>query len=203
MTGWDVSQTLKVIEPVYKLLKGVPTESTLASAYWRKKTAVPAAVDPDRDGCGLLWCSPVVPNAGADARSVTDLATRVVLETDSSRRCQCRWPRSEALVRHHDQLRPHGRGEDERAFACYEAVAVAPRTRVSAVPSQRRLDGAAQRSVRTRGRTPIDQSGPRSERDSCARPVRARTSANGRPHARRRLTPGPAATPRPASIIRP
>ena len=36
LTGWDVSHTLKVIEPVYNLMRGVPTDSTLASTYWRK-----------------------------------------------------------------------------------------------------------------------------------------------------------------------
>ena len=44
----------------------------MASAYWRKKTPPPADMDPDRDGCGLLWCSPVLPNTGAPRREVTD-----------------------------------------------------------------------------------------------------------------------------------
>jgi 4-cresol dehydrogenase (hydroxylating) len=79
MTGWDVSRTLKVIAPVYNLLKGVPTSAPLASAYWRKKAAPPERMDPDRDGCGLIWCSPVLPNTGEDARTVARLAEDVLL----------------------------------------------------------------------------------------------------------------------------
>jgi 4-cresol dehydrogenase (hydroxylating) len=79
LTGWDISRTLKVIAPVYGLLKGVPTESPLASAYWRKKSGIPVQMDPDRDGCGLLWCSHVVPNTGAHATTVTQLTTGILL----------------------------------------------------------------------------------------------------------------------------
>ena len=124
LTGWDVSHTIQVIEPVYNLLKGVPTDATLGSAYWRKKTPKPAAADPDRDHCGLLWCSPVVPTAGADLRSVTELASRVLLQhgfepqmsvllaTERSSLC--------VITISYDRT---VRGDDERAFACYEAVA--------------------------------------------------------------------------------
>jgi 4-cresol dehydrogenase (hydroxylating) len=79
ITGWDVSRTIKVMAPVYNLLKGVPTDAPLASTYWRKKTAVPAQMDPDRDGCGLLWCSPVVPNTSADITEVTRIAGETLL----------------------------------------------------------------------------------------------------------------------------
>lgn len=80
LTGWDIKRTLKVIAPVYNLLKGVPTSETMASTYWRKKAPPPAQPDPDRDQCGLLWCSPVVPNTGAHVAAVTDLATSVLLD---------------------------------------------------------------------------------------------------------------------------
>ena len=76
----DVPRTLAVLDPVYKLLKGVPTDSPLASAYWRKKQGPPADPDPDRDGCGLIWCSPVLPCTGTAAREVTALASRLLLE---------------------------------------------------------------------------------------------------------------------------
>lgn len=80
LTGWDVKSTLAVLDPVYHLLKGVPTDAPLASAYWRKRTSVPARPDPDRDGCGLLWCSPVVPSTGRHLAEVTNLAEAIVLE---------------------------------------------------------------------------------------------------------------------------
>ena len=71
LTGWDLRRTLELVRPVYGLLKGVPTSQPLASCYWRKKTPPPAQMDPDRDGCGLLWCAPVAPMEGG-ARSQND-----------------------------------------------------------------------------------------------------------------------------------
>ncbi|HUK35186.1 MAG TPA: FAD-binding oxidoreductase, partial [Vicinamibacterales bacterium] len=79
MIGWDLSRVLNVIAPVYGLLRGVPTDAPLASAYWRKRTDIPTQMDPDRDRCGLLWCSPVIPNRGSDVQTVTDLAARTLL----------------------------------------------------------------------------------------------------------------------------
>src|SRR5205085_7738669 len=67
LTGWNLRRTLTVLRPVYGLMKGIPTEHPLASTYWRKREAPPAQMDPDRDGCGLLWCSPVAPNDGCHA----------------------------------------------------------------------------------------------------------------------------------------
>ena len=40
---------------------------------------IPADRNPDRDGCGLLWCSPVAPLDGSHALYVAEVATRVVL----------------------------------------------------------------------------------------------------------------------------
>jgi 4-cresol dehydrogenase (hydroxylating) len=123
LTGWDISRTLRVIDPVYKLLKGVPTEAPLASVYWRKKTAIPAQMDPDRDGCGLLWCSPVVPNKASDIAEVTGLATRTLLaqgfepqmsiSMSTERMSIC------VITISYDRREP---GEDERALACYRTL---------------------------------------------------------------------------------
>jgi 4-cresol dehydrogenase (hydroxylating) flavoprotein subunit len=124
VSGWDISRTLQVLAPVYGLMKGVPTESPMASAYWRKKTAVPRDMDPDRDGCGLLWCSPVLPNTGAHALEVTGLATGILLEhgfepqmslslaTERSAIC--------VITISYDRDEP---GEDARALECYRVLA--------------------------------------------------------------------------------
>ena len=58
LTGWDVSRIVRVIEPVYNLLKGVPTDAPMASAYWRKRTAPPEAPDPDPTGVGFCGAAP-------------------------------------------------------------------------------------------------------------------------------------------------
>ena len=68
ISGWDLKRTLAVLKPVYGLMKGVPTDHPLFSTYWRKRFAPGQDMDPDRDGCGLLWCSPISPNDGAHAR---------------------------------------------------------------------------------------------------------------------------------------
>jgi 4-cresol dehydrogenase (hydroxylating) len=78
-TGWDVSRALDLVRPVYGLMKGVPTDHSLASTYWRKRTPPPPAMHPDRDGCGLLWCSPIAPADGRQALELTRLASRVLL----------------------------------------------------------------------------------------------------------------------------
>lgn len=80
ISGWKLERTLAVLKPVYGLMKGIPTDYPLASTYWRKRTPPPPQMDPDRDRCGLLWCSPVAPNRGTDARVIADLATHVVLD---------------------------------------------------------------------------------------------------------------------------
>jgi 4-cresol dehydrogenase (hydroxylating) len=125
VTGWDVTRTLGVLEPVYGLMKGIPTDSTMASAYWRKRTTPPApgAADPDRDRCGLLWCSPTLPTTGAAAREITALAADILLKhgfepqislslaTERMSICviTISYDRDEA-------------GEDERALACYREL---------------------------------------------------------------------------------
>src|SRR5665213_2429073 len=80
MTGWDLSKTIELARPVYGLMKGIPTEQPLASAYWRKKSAPPSAMDPDRDGCGLLWHAPIAPMEGHHVELVAEIATRILIE---------------------------------------------------------------------------------------------------------------------------
>ena len=80
LTGWNLSRTLALLRPVYGLMKGIPTAHPLASTYWRKRTAPPAVMDPDRDGCGLLWASPVAPADGAHASRLTALASGILLD---------------------------------------------------------------------------------------------------------------------------
>jgi 4-cresol dehydrogenase (hydroxylating) len=80
LTGWNLKRTLALLQPVYGLMKGIPTEHPLASTYWRKRTPPPAVMDPDRDGCGLLWASPVAPASGHHASKLTALASGILLD---------------------------------------------------------------------------------------------------------------------------
>jgi 4-cresol dehydrogenase (hydroxylating) len=123
LTRWDIRQTLKVIAPVYNLMKGVPTDATLASAYWRKKDPPSGQLDPDRDACGLLWCSPVIPNSGVHATEVTDLATDLLLSHgfEPQMSISLAGERSAICVITISYDRTVA-GEDERAMACYAAL---------------------------------------------------------------------------------
>ena len=120
ITGWNLKKTLAVLKPVYGLMKGVPTDHPLASTYWRKRTPPPAEMNPDRDGGGRLWCSPVAPNDGQHATRLTSIATALVLDhgfepaisltmlTDRTLSCII------SLTYDRDV-----RGEDDRAMTCY------------------------------------------------------------------------------------
>jgi 4-cresol dehydrogenase (hydroxylating) len=123
LTGWNLKRTLSVLRPVYGLMKGIPTDRPLASTYWRKRMPPPANMDPDRDGCGLLWCSPVAPNDGRHARIITSLASGIILRhgfepmisltvlTDRTLSC--------IVSLGYDRDVP---GEDDKAMACYREL---------------------------------------------------------------------------------
>jgi 4-cresol dehydrogenase (hydroxylating) len=54
-------------------LPGHPTIRTVGgvrSTYWRKRTPVPVNKDPDRDACGVIWCSPSAPFDGKHFEAV-------------------------------------------------------------------------------------------------------------------------------------
>lgn len=123
VTGWDLSRALDLVRPVYGLMQGVPTNHALASTYWRKRTPPPAEMDPDRDGCGLLWCSPVAPAEGRQAHELAALASAILLQygfepaismtmiTDRSLAC--------VVSIAYDRDIP---GEDEKAARCYDEL---------------------------------------------------------------------------------
>jgi 4-cresol dehydrogenase (hydroxylating) len=120
ISGWNLERTLAILKPVYGLMKGIPTEHPLSSTYWRKPFAPPASMDPDRDGCGLLWCSPVAPNDGAAASHLTELVSERVLSHGFEPAISLTMISGRALAciisLTYDREIP---GEDERAMACY------------------------------------------------------------------------------------
>ena len=122
-TGFDLNRLMEVLKPVYGLMKGVPTDHPLSSTYWRKRTPPPAHKDPDREGCGLLWFSPVTPADGGHATELTTLASGIMLEhgfepgismTFTSDRSLCC-----VISIAYDRDVP---GEDARAMACHHAL---------------------------------------------------------------------------------
>jgi 4-cresol dehydrogenase (hydroxylating) len=76
-----VRATVERMSAGIKLLDGYPSTMALPLAYWKRPGAVPRADhDPARDGCGLLWYSPLVPMKPGRIRSFVTLARRVMAE---------------------------------------------------------------------------------------------------------------------------
>jgi 4-cresol dehydrogenase (hydroxylating) flavoprotein subunit len=123
VTGLDLKRTLELVKPVYGLLRGVPTQQPLGSAYWRKSIPVPNDPDPDRDGCGLIWIAPVAPMEGGHAMRLAGIVEHrlladgfepmisVTLLTERSISC--------VVSLTYDREKP---GEDEKAMECYLAL---------------------------------------------------------------------------------
>jgi 4-cresol dehydrogenase (hydroxylating) flavoprotein subunit len=120
ISRWDLSRALQLVRPLYGLLKGQPTDRPLASAYWRKRTPPPERMDPDRDRCGLLWCSPVAPAQGGHARILASLASQVLLRHGFEPMLSITLITDRALICvisiSYDREVP---GEDERAMTCH------------------------------------------------------------------------------------
>ena len=116
----DLSRALRIVPPLLDLLKGVPTDAFLESAYWRKRTRPPEHPDLDRDGCGLLWASPVAPNAGRDVQAMVDIGEAEALdhgfEPLISVSLITERSTTTTISLTYDRAVP---GEDARAMTCY------------------------------------------------------------------------------------
>ncbi|MBX3182956.1 MAG: FAD-binding oxidoreductase [Polyangiaceae bacterium] len=117
-------------EPAFKFLQGIPHEHSLRSAYWRMPAVTAAASSPGdapldlgRDGCGVIWACASVPFIGRDVARATRAAE--VLLTGRGFEPLLAWvAQSERCI----YLIPlivydrTGAGNDERAFACHDAL---------------------------------------------------------------------------------
>ena len=80
LTGIDIARPVSLARSVFNLMRGVPSTHPLHSLYWRKTSPIPKDIDPDRDGCGLMWCSPIAPAEGHHAEAVAAIADRIIYE---------------------------------------------------------------------------------------------------------------------------
>jgi 4-cresol dehydrogenase (hydroxylating) flavoprotein subunit len=123
MTGWDLSKTIELARPVFGLMKGIPTGQPLASAYWRKKNVPPSSMDPDRDGCGLLWYAPIAPMEGHHVELIAGITSDILLEYgfEPSISMTLITERAVACVISicYDRREP---GQDDQAMACYHRL---------------------------------------------------------------------------------
>jgi 4-cresol dehydrogenase (hydroxylating) flavoprotein subunit len=119
IAGWDLSRALELVAPVFNLMRGIPTSAAVASAYWRKHSIPSGELDPDRDRCGLLWCSPVAPLSGPEVRELTSLVRATVIRHGFEPQMSLTLITERAVacivtIGYDRELE----GEDERAEAC-------------------------------------------------------------------------------------
>lgn len=103
---------------------GIPNDSALKQAYWRKRTEAPLQdKDPDRDKCGLVWICPIVPFTGTEVlRSVNIIKNGIKSHGfEPSISLQCLSERSISIIASFGWDREMA-GEDEKADVCYTQV---------------------------------------------------------------------------------
>jgi hypothetical protein len=117
-----LGRKLRLLESSLELVSGVPNETALPLAYWRGGRRPPEgeSMNPDRDGCGLIWYAPLVVMKADIVRRYVDFLTTTMrahrLEplltlTSLSERC---FDSSVPLL-----FDRSSRAETDRARACY------------------------------------------------------------------------------------
>ncbi len=105
------------------ILRGTPSIAALNMCYWRKKTPIPAVMDPDKDRCGVHWYCPTVPFQGKHVlraiRIIYDICAKYKLEPNMGLLCMSERviDMTGALI--YDRDVP---GEDARAMACHNEL---------------------------------------------------------------------------------
>lgn len=105
------------------LYLGKEMTQQLSICYWRKNIPVPAQIDPDKDKCGVIWCSPTIPFDGEHVNRVLNLLMTIYkkygfepnigLNLMSERVIACT-----ACILFDRQIE----GEDKKALDCYNSM---------------------------------------------------------------------------------
>jgi len=66
-------RTIAAVPHVHGLLQGRPTEYFVSHAYFKMTERPERDINPARDGCGVIWFAPIVPNRVSDVRLVLQL----------------------------------------------------------------------------------------------------------------------------------
>jgi 4-cresol dehydrogenase (hydroxylating) len=135
---------------------GIPDDDAIRSVYWRKPGPPPATLDPDRDRCGLLWCTPTAPFTGADVRAVLAIMAPCMRRYgfEPGLTIQAISERVVYVVGSisYDRDAP---GDDERALACYHEMTA---TLAAAGYPPYRASIAGMGAAGDDGLTPVDDS---------------------------------------------
>lgn len=120
-----VSRRVRMLRTAAELAEGYPNQTALPLAYWRNRTApTPGeALDPARDGCGLIWYAPLIPMHEASVARFIDFVSGMMIQyglepliTLTTMNEQC-FDSSVPLL--FDRGTP---GASDRAQACCEAL---------------------------------------------------------------------------------
>ena len=83
--GSNAARSAKTLRSALGLLAGRPNETTLPLAYWLNHRRLPTAgqaLDPARDGCGLIWFAPLVPMVPSCVQATVDMVRAVSARND-------------------------------------------------------------------------------------------------------------------------
>ena len=119
-----MASRMQTLEKALRVMAGEPSEVALRAAYWRGGERPQGGhADPARDGCGLIWYSPLVPMKSDAVRLYVDLVNETCMThgieplitlTTLSDRC---FDSSVPLLFDRRNL-----AETERATTCYDAL---------------------------------------------------------------------------------
>jgi 4-cresol dehydrogenase (hydroxylating) len=77
----SLNERLKIVRPVYEMLKGLPSYDAIRGTAWRVRTPVgEGASDPLEFHAGILWVSPVIPMIGSEAARLMALVEPIYHE---------------------------------------------------------------------------------------------------------------------------
>jgi 4-cresol dehydrogenase (hydroxylating) len=103
----------------------LPGPTGLLRTYWRKRGPTPAVdrIDPDRDGCGMLWVTPIVPFQTSDIARANAVITKTSMRHGFEPAISFSHVRDRAV--HYYASVTFDRdvpGEDARALACHSEL---------------------------------------------------------------------------------
>jgi 4-cresol dehydrogenase (hydroxylating) len=122
--------TLAVLNKILQIFAGKPNEVALPLAYWRSgnKPVDGSALNPDRDGCGLIWYAPLLPMQPEASRRYVEMVTAICVQhgieplitlTSLSERC---WDSSVPIL-----FDRNNANQCANALLCYQALLEAGR----------------------------------------------------------------------------